>query len=67
MIYWLIELNSFVYIVIYRNQLDVAPLQNLFLLAVLKLDRKDSFGYSKEMEMLGETFPTILTYYINIA
>ena len=49
-------MNSFVYLVIYRNQLDVAPLQNLFLLAVLKLDRKDSFGYSKEMEMLGETF-----------
>ena len=52
-------MNSFVYLVLYRNQLDVAPLQNLFLLAVLKLDRKDSFGYSKEMEMLGETFPTI--------
>ena len=52
-------MNSFVYLVIYRNQLDVAPLQNLFLLAVLKLDRKDSFGYSKEMEMLGETFLTI--------
>ena len=55
-------MNSFVYLVIYRNQLDVAPLQNLFLLAVLKLDRKDSFVYSKEMEMLGETYNMNLLY-----
>ena len=48
-------MNSFVYIVIYRYQLDVAPLQNLFLLAVLKLDRKDSFGYSKEI--VGKNLP----------
>ena len=45
--------------VTYRNQLEVAPLKNLFFLAVLKLDVKDSFGYNKEIERMGKTFPTI--------
>ena len=44
--------------VTYRNQLEVAPLKNLFLLAVLKLDPKDSLGYNKEVERMGKTFPT---------
>ena len=35
-------------IVTYWNQLEVAPLKNLFLIAVLKLNVKDSFGYNKE-------------------
>ena len=47
------------HIVTYMNQLEVAPLKNLFFLAVLKLDVKDSFGYSKEIESMGKTFPTI--------
>ena len=44
--------------VTYRNQLEVAPLKNLFFLAVLKLDLKDPFGYNKEIERMGKTFPT---------
>ena len=40
-----------------RNQLKVAPLKNLFFLAFLKLDVKDSFGYNKEIERMGKTFP----------
>ena len=28
----------------YRNQLEVVPLKNIFFLAVLKLDVKDFFG-----------------------
>ena len=43
--------------VTYRKQLEVAPLKNLFFLAVLKLDVKNSFGYNKEIEMMGKTFP----------
>ena len=43
-------MNSFLYVVTYRNQLEVAPLKNLFFLAVLKLGKKDSFGYNKEIE-----------------
>ena len=43
----------------YRNHLEVAPLKNLFVLAVLKLDMKDSFGYNKEIERMRKTFPTI--------
>ena len=50
--------------VTYRNQLEVAPLKNLFFLAVLKLYVKDSFGYNKEIERMGKTFPTIQTYYM---
>ena len=38
------------------NQLEVALLKNLFFLAVLKLDVKDSFGYKKEVERMGKTF-----------
>ena len=53
------KLNSFVYMGTYRNQLQVAPLKNLFFQAVLELDVKDSFGYNKEIEMMGKTFPTI--------
>ena len=37
-------MNSFVYIVTCRNQLEVARLKNLFLIAVLKLGMEDSFG-----------------------
>ena len=43
----------------YRNQLEVDPLKNLFFLAVLKLDVKDSFGYNREIERMEKTFPTI--------
>ena len=39
------------------NQLEAAPLKNLFFLASLKLDVKNSFGYNKEIERMGETFP----------
>ena len=42
-----------------RNQLEIAPLKNLFLLAVLKLDVKDSFEYYKEIQIMGKTFSTI--------
>ena len=42
--------NYFDYIVTKRNQLEVAPLKNLFFLAVLKLHLKDSFGYNNETE-----------------
>ena len=52
-----LEYNSFVYIVTYRNQLEVAPLKNFFFLAFLKLDTKDSFGYNKEIERMIKTFP----------
>ena len=45
--------------VTYRNQLEVAPVKNLFFLAVLKLDVKDSFGYNKEIERMGKTSPKI--------
>ena len=31
----------------------------LFFLSILKLDVKDSFGYNKEIERMGKTFPTI--------
>ena len=55
----LIETEFFVYIVTHRNQLEVAALKNLFLLAVLKLDMKDSFGYNKEIERIGKTFLAI--------
>ena len=41
------------------NQLELAPLKNLFFLAVLKLDVKDSFGCNKEIESMGKTFPII--------
>ena len=50
--------------VTYRNQLEVAPLKNLFFLAVLKLYVKHFFRYNKEFERMGKTFPTIYTYYI---
>ena len=39
--------------------MEVAPLKNLFFLVVLKLCVKDSFGYNKEIERMGKTFPTI--------
>ena len=51
--------NSCVYIILYRNQLEVAPLKNLFFLTALKLDVKDSFGYNKEIEKMEKTFSTI--------
>ena len=38
------------------NQLEVAPLKNLFFLAVLILDVKYSFGYNKEVENMGKTY-----------
>ena len=53
MIYWLIEIEFF------RNQLKIAPLKNIFFLAVLKLYVKDSFGYNKEIERMGKTSATI--------
>ena len=46
----------------YKNQLEVAPLKNLFFLVVLKLDIKDSSGYNKGIKRMGKTFPTIWTY-----
>ena len=46
-------------IVPYRNRLEVAPSKNRFSLALLKLDVKDSFGYNKEIESPGKTFPII--------
>ena len=52
-IYWLIERNSLVYIVTYGNQLEVASLKIFFFLAVLKLTMKESFGYTKEIERMG--------------
>ena len=36
------------------NQLEIAPLKNLFSLAVLKLYLKDSLGYNKIIEGLGK-------------
>ena len=36
--------------VTYRNQLEVAPLKNLFFLAVLKLYVKDSFTTAKKLK-----------------
>ena len=59
--------NSFVYVVTYRNYLEVAPLKNLFFLAVLKLDVKDSFGCNKEIEKNGKNLAcniNLLYYYI---
>ena len=41
------------------NQLEVAPLKKFFSLALWKLDMKDSFGYNREVERMGKTFPTI--------
>ena len=49
----------FAYRVTNRNQLEVAPLKNLFFLTVLKLYEKDSFGYSKEIERMGKTLPAL--------
>ena len=61
-------LVNFVYIVTYRNQLEVAPLKNLLFLTVLKLDVKNSFGYNKKTERMGKTYIYIYIYiYINIA
>ena len=42
--------------VTYRNQLEVAPLKNIFFLDVLKLEVKDCSGYNKEIERMGKTF-----------
>ena len=42
-------------IVTYRTQLEAAQLKNLFFLAVLKLDAKDSFGYNKKKLKEWET------------
>ena len=39
--------------------MEVAPLKNLFFLAVLKLYVEDFFGYKKEIERMEKTFPTI--------
>ena len=41
------------------NQLEVAPLKNLFFLAVLKLDVNDSF----EIESMGKTVPIMISTY----
>ena len=45
--------------VTFWNQLEVAPLKNLFFLADLRVDVKDSFGQNKETERMGKTFPII--------
>ena len=45
-------------IVTYRNQLEVAPLKNLFFLAVEGFVM-DSIRDKKEIERMGKTFPTI--------
>ena len=37
----------------YRNQLEVVPLKNLFFLAVLKLDVKDSFALDTTKRLKG--------------
>ena len=42
-----------------RNRLEVTSLKDLFFLAILKLDMKDSLGYMKEIESMGKTFPKI--------
>ena len=42
--------------------MEVASLKNIFFLAVLKLDVKDSFGYNKEIERMATTY-----HYTNIA
>ena len=55
----LTNLNRILYIVTYKNQLEIAPLKNLFFLAFLKLYVKDSFGCNKESERMGKTFPAI--------
>ena len=36
-----------------------APLKTLFFVAVLKLDMKDSFGYSKGIESMGKIFSLV--------
>ena len=46
-------------IVTYRDQLEVAPLKNLLILVVLKLDVKDFFEYNEEIESMEKTFPII--------
>ena len=57
-------------IVAYRTQLEAAQLKNLFFLAVLKLDVKDSFGYNKKNwknEKQSKKFIYKLSiYFINI-
>ena len=53
-IYWLIEIE---FLVTFSNELEVAPLKNLFFLSVLKLDVKDSFGYNNENERMRKIFP----------
>ena len=61
-IYQLIEIEFFcLHSNIYES---VGSCSILFFLAVLKLDRKDCFGYNKEIESMRKTFPTIETYYI---
>ena len=42
-----------------RNQLELAPVKNIFFLDVLKPNVKDSFGYNKEIERMGKTFPAM--------
>ena len=52
-------MNSFVYIVTYRKQLEVAPLKNLFFLAVFESRREGFLWKQQEIESMGKTFPTI--------
>ena len=42
-----------------RNWLEVTSLKDLFFLAILKLNVKDSLGYLKEVKSMGKTFPKI--------
>ena len=51
-----------------RNQPEASPLKNLFFLAALKLDMKDSFGYSKEIwKDVKNLSYNINLLYVNIA
>ena len=60
--------NSFVYIVTYiTSQLQVAPLKNLFFLAVLQLVMKNSFGYNKEIESMEESPYNTDILYVKVA
>ena len=40
-----------------EKSIESCSIENLFFLAFLKLDVKDSFGYNKEIERMGKTFP----------
>ena len=62
-------MNFFIYIVTYRNQLEVAPLKNLSFLDVLELDVKDYFKKKKKKKnkRMRKNLPyNINLLYINI-